>query len=393
MRRRGRLAIALGAVALVASWLFGSIPLAPVGAGLIAAGLLALGWRRLSAAGARLERHAPKYLVEGDPLRLELRLSAARAPLGRATAIERVGILGEHPVTLRRGRGVLAIERLPRGLYVLGPGTLVLEDPLGLERVTMALDETAHLCVRPRVVPLLRPFVGSDGVSSWGRSRPLRSPSGVEPHGIREYRDGEPLRAVHWPSTARRGELMVRELDDPSGDQVVVVLDGDAAGDVGPRGASSFDEAVRAAASIAASVAGRGRRVSLVVHGARMRAFRFGSTGREWDAALDGLAAAEADATTPVDSILGGSRNAVSGATETVVVTARPSLALARRLGRLPGAALVVVDAPTYVGTARSEPDPSLLRLVASRVPVVVLRCGDDLAASLAGDTRERLGA
>jgi uncharacterized protein (DUF58 family) len=393
VRRRGRLAALLGAVALVASWLFGSIPLAPVGAGLVAAGALALGWRRLSVAGARLERHAPRHLLEGDSLRLELRLGAARAPFGRATAIERVGVLGEHPVTLRRGRGVLALDRLPRGLYVLGPGTLVLEDPLGLERTTMALDETAHLAVRPRVVPLLRPFVGSDGVSSGGRNRPLRSPSGLEPHGIREYREGEPLRAVHWPSTARRGELMVRELDDPSGDQVVVVLDGDAAGDVGPRGASSFDEAVRAAASIAASVAGRGRRVRLVVHGARTRTFRFGSTGRDWDAALDGLAAAEADATAPVHSILGGSRNAVTGATETVVVTARPSLALTRRLGRLPGAALVVVDAPTYVGSARSEPDPSLLRLVASRVPVVVLRCGDDLAASLGGYSREQLGA
>ena len=52
----------------------------------------------------------------------------------------------------------------------------------------------------------------------------LRS-GGHELHGVREHQPGESLRGVHWPSTAHRGRLMVKELDDPAGDELAVVLD------------------------------------------------------------------------------------------------------------------------------------------------------------------------
>ena len=56
------------------------------------------------------------------------------------------------------------------------------------------------------------------------RAQRLRS-GGHELHGVREHQPGESLRGVHWPATAHRGRLMVKELDDPAGDQLAIVLD------------------------------------------------------------------------------------------------------------------------------------------------------------------------
>ena len=393
MRRRGHVAVLLGGAVLVAAWLFGSAPLAPVGVGLGAAGALSLTWRRLLADRVTIERRAPSRLVEGQRLEIELRARGSLLPVGRATVIEHVGALGAQEVPLRRGRGALVVEPVPRGVYELGPATLVLEDPLGLERVTRAGATVDRLCVRPRVVKVGRLFTGRGGRALGGRGRPVRSAAGLEPYGIRDYRDGEPLRSVHWPSTARRGELMVRELEEPGRDQLVVVLDGDRAGDVGPRGTSSFDDAVRASAAIVRTLVAAGRRVRLVVHGSSRASYAVSSLGAEWEAALDGLAAAQADAHVPVHTVVGGPRSVTAGAAEVVVVTCRPTIALARRLGGARRAALVAVDAPSYAGPDGSTTSPILLGLAARGVAVTVVRRGDDLASALAGTAHERLGA
>ena len=392
MSRRGRVALALGAATLLGAWSFGSVPLVPVGLGLVAAGVLSLVWRRL-VGGATLERRVSARHLEGEPLRVDLHVRAPRGFLGRVSARESIQPLGELDVRLRRGAGSLVVEAMPRGLYTVGPTTLVLEDPLGLERRTVSSDGTQQVWVRPRVVPLDRLLSGGGGVSFGGRARPVRSASGLEPYGIRDYQDGEPLRAVHWPSTARRGELMVRELEDPARDEVAVLLDADAAGNVGDPGHSSFDEAVRATAAIVHVAARRGRRVRLVIGGAAVRTFRVSSTGADWEAALDALAEACADGQTPVHKLLGGARSVVAGAVEAIVVTARPSALLERRFGGARRAALVVIDAPTYAGAGRSGADPTLLRLAASGIAVAVIRRGDDLATILSGRGAERLGA
>ncbi len=391
MSRGGRVALALGAATLLGAWLFGSVPLVPVGVALVAAGLLSLAWRRLTR-GVTLERSAVARQVEGEPFRLELRVRGARLLSGRATIRERVGALGEFDVALRHGEGVLVVDAMPRGLYELGPTTLEREDPLGLERVTESIETTEQVWVRPKVVPLGRLFSVGTGRSLGGRTRPVRSLGGLELYGIRDYHDGEPLRSVHWASTARRGQLMVKELEDPSHDQVAVVLDADRAGDVGARGDSSFDEAVRVTAAIVRATVQRGRRVRLVINGSSVGVHRVSSAAGDWEAALDCLAAATADGSTPVHALLGGARGAAAGVAETIVVTARPSAQLERRLGGA-RAAVVVIDAPTYAGSPGAKADPTLLRLARSGVAVAVIRKGDDLATALTGRSLERIGA
>ena len=81
---------------------------------------------------------------------------------------------------------------------------------------------------------------------------------------IREYRDGDDLRRIHWPATARTGDLMVRQEDRPAQRRAVVLLDPrpDAHGGSGATG--SFEWAVSACASIAAHLCESGYAVHLV---------------------------------------------------------------------------------------------------------------------------------
>lgn len=381
MRGRSGAALGLGAAALAASWLFGSVALAPVGIGLVVAALAARLWRRLAGREPRLARRVQAMpLVEGDTLRVGLQLERRALLHGRAVARERVGDLGTFAVPLRRGRGTLELPQIPRGRYPLGPAEVVLDDPFGLEQVVAESPAGATVVARPRVVELTTLFTDGAGRGRGGGRAAVRRPSGVDLHSLREYRDGEPLRAVHWPTTARRGQLMVRELEDPPREEVVVVLDAEASGAVGPVGASSFDEAVRVAASIARAQAARGRRVALVVAGAELLVLRVRSVERDWERALDALAGVSADGVQALPAALGDPRGPVAGRREIVVVTCGPS---ERALAAAPAAAVVVVDAATYAGAPPARAHPGLLRLGATGVPVAVVRRGDDLRAVL----------
>ncbi len=282
----------------------------------------------------------------------------------------------------------LALRGVPRGCYTLAPSEIVLEDPLGLERVTVHAGPPLRLTVRPRIVEPAMLFSDGGRREHGGRRARLRSPSGFELHAVREYREGEPLRAVHWASTARRDQLMVKDMDDAPRDDVVVVLDQDPGALAGERGSSSFDAAVRAAGSIVRAHAARGRRVSLLLSGAEPEVVRVRSLERDWAVALDALAAAEPDARVGLASVLADPRLPAGRAADLVVVTGNPE-AVARELcsrpreGRL--AALVAVDVPTYAGAGPSPASPALLRAAGAGVSVAVVRAGEDLAAALAG--------
>jgi uncharacterized protein (DUF58 family) len=395
-RRSGR-ALALGLVALLAAWSFGSVPAAVVALGLVVAGASARVWERFAARGVHAVRRAiGAAYVEGDDITLEVDVSAHRfLPLGSITVRRACETLGAPEVRARRGRTEVRLEAVPRGSYVLGPAEVEVDDPLALERVTVTAGPALRIVVRPRIVELSTLFADGGLREHGGRRATLRSPSGFDLHAVREYRDGEPLRAVHWPSTARRSRLMVKDMDDAPREDVVVVLDQDPSAVAGRRGSSSFDAAVRAAGSLVRAHAVRGRRTALLLTGAEPQVVRVRSLAQDWSLALDALAAAEADARSALTSVLSDPRLLSARAADLVVVTGRPetvaqALCDRRRDGRL--AALVAVDVPTFAGAAASPASPGLLRVGAAGVPVAVVRAGEELAGALAGAVARRAG-
>lgn len=394
MRGRSRAVLALGLAALAASWAFGSRPLAPVGVGLVLAAASARLWARAVRGAATLERRTrPSLDVEGDDVSLGYRLErSSRVPVGAAVVRETVGRLGPQEGRVRRGRAEIRLAAVPRGRYPLTATQVVLEDPLGLERVVLSpAGAGGALVVVPRTVELPALFSDAGRDAFQGRRLLLRRPSGVDLHSVREYEQGESLRKVHWPTTARRGLLMVKELEDAPRDDLVVLLDCDARAVAGPSGHACFDTLVRAAGSLVRAHVARGRRAALVLGTAGLPVVRAASLEVDWPLVLEALAAVEADGERPLHRVLADERSPVARAPDLLVVAASFDDAAVDRLVALAArrrrVAAVWVDPASFAGRPQAAA-PALLRLAAAGVPVAVVRSGGDLRTALAGDAR-----
>ena len=187
---------------------------------------------------------------------------------------------------------------------------------------------------------------------------------------------------VHWRSTAKRGQLMVRELEDSPRDEVAVVLDADPVAVVG----ESFELQVRAAGSLLLAHARRGRRSVLVVNSPRREQQRIQSADGDWRSALDLLAAVEPAEGPPLAALLADEGGVAARSLELAVVTASlPARLVERLVERSLGhrdVSVVLVDSASF-GAVGPQRFPELLRLQAAGVAVAVLRRGDDLAAVL----------
>jgi uncharacterized protein (DUF58 family) len=200
---------------------------------------------------------------------------------------------------------------------------------------------------------------------------------------VREYEQGESLRRVHWRSTARRGQLMVKELEDPPRDEIAVLLDADSKAVHG----ESFDVQVRAAGSILEAYVRRGRRAVLAINSERQEVQHVHSPAADWRRALELLAAVEPNGNLAASRLLAEDTPAAR-ALELVVVTARLDAGLIDRLVQRAlsrrRVSVVFIDLATFNGAQRSR-KTELLRLQAAGVAVAVIGAGDDLAACLTG--------
>jgi uncharacterized protein (DUF58 family) len=152
---------------------------------------------------------------------------------------------------LRPRRETTATYQVPtdrRGVVPIGPLRVTRRDPLGLAAMTRTQGGTAQVWVYPRIHPL---SAVPAGVVRSMDGRLDRVPHGsITFDSLREYVVGDELRRVHWRTTARVGELMVREHLDTSLPRIVVLLDDRAASHPDPE---TFESACEAAASVVAA--------------------------------------------------------------------------------------------------------------------------------------------
>src|SRR6185437_11471552 len=137
-----------------------------------------------------------------------------------------------------------------RGRYTLGPVTATTGDPMGLFRREITLAPSSQLLVLPNVFDL-RAFPLFPGVMPGrgrGSQRSLQVTTNVVT--VRDYMAGDALTRIHWASTARHGQLMVKEFDlDPTID-VVILLDLNKDAHAGVDESSTEEYAVTIAASL-----------------------------------------------------------------------------------------------------------------------------------------------
>lgn len=219
-------ALALGGGALVlfgvgtnvqAGWV---LAIAALLAGLMVVGLVGP-LRALR--GIEVSRRAPRSATAGQAVAVSLDVTNASGSVrgligvddrfcGRGAAV--VGLI--RPNETRQYLGRRSGAR--RGVYRGGPCTLESGAPFGVARVRRTVDVGSPIVVYPRTYE-----VGSRqllGLGSWRAPAPFGDPSTV-----RDYRRGDPLKHVHWRTSARRGELVVREFDTEKRADVTVVAE------------------------------------------------------------------------------------------------------------------------------------------------------------------------
>ncbi|WP_028932990.1 DUF58 domain-containing protein [Pseudonocardia spinosispora] len=172
-----------------------------------------------------------------------------------------------------------------RGLHQIGPLTVRVSDPLGLVEYERELVGRTTLTVLPRVTPLSGLPDGFGRGEGDSGSTGLRRGPGEHDALLREYQPGDALRTVHWKSTARRDELMVRLEERPWHGGVTVLLDRRVQAHRGAGAEASLEWAIELAASVCQHLLAHGRTVTLVAENGVTLA-----SGRDSDALLDSLA-------------------------------------------------------------------------------------------------------
>jgi uncharacterized protein (DUF58 family) len=359
-------------VLVVAGWVLGVVELYVLGAGLgglVAACTSFVVTRRLDLQATRHLR--PPHVYAGDSSRVDL---IVRNPTRRRSPVVTLkDALSGGPrqaslllPPLEPGQAEEARYRLPaetRGVFPVGPLRAERTDPFGLARRTTDVAPVAELTVYP-TVDAVRPLPDSPG-----SDRHLNAPraafgvAGEDFYALRAYEVGDDLRRVHWPSTARRDELMIRQNETPWQGRATVLLDTRARYHTD----ASFEQAVSAAASVASACWRRRSLVRLLTTDGEDTGF--GTGPGHLEQVLTRLALVERSDGADLVGLTAG--HAADGAFAAVTTAAVPpaELAALSRLGWKPSlVTLVVFDGPgRHPGSTRWPAVGHLVRVAASQ--------------------------
>ena len=411
---RGRSFVAAGTALLVASLMTAEQDLLRVAILVLALPLLSaavVSRTRYRLSSAR--RLGSPRTAAGEDSVVTLRLdNISRLPTGLLLVEDRVPyVLGSRPRFVLdrvepRGRREVSytVRSDVRGRYELGPMSIRLTDPFGMCELHRAFSGRDTLVVTPPVQTLpVVPLSGEWTGSGESRSRSIAS-AGEDDTGTREYRQGDDLRRVHWRSTARLGQLMVRREEQPWQARATLLLDtrGAAHGGEGP--GSSFEWAVAAAASVGVHLLRHGYFVRLLTDtGAHVAGGDFGVDGGSSDvegSLLDALAVVTTSGNRSLhDAGAAVRRGGGDGLLVAILGTVAPeeTRLLARLRHGTTAAVAISLDAATW-SPARGrgdspDVDGSTALLEASGWRVVTARFGDSLPDLWPGASRHQRAA
>lgn len=371
---RGRAFLAAGVTAIACAVVLDQGMLARVGVLLLAICLLTVAMLSRNRYRLTLVRNVtPQLVAAGQPARVTLTLANdGLAPNGVLLLEDQVPyVLGTRPRFVLEGIGqgwrhsvTYQVRSDVRGRFEIGPMSVRVSDPFGLVELGRTFRTTVPLTVTPRTVPLPQIPLGGAWTGS-GDNRPRAFATGsAEDVTVREYRHGDDLRRVHWRSSARIGDLMVRREEQPWQSRATLFLDNRARAHRGQGIASSLEAAVSAAASIAVHLTHRGFAVRLVTATGEEPGNAWHVRGADLNAAplLESLAVVAPVGHARIETGWLG-EGAHGGLTVAVFGGVEPDdLRIIRRMQHHAASALAIaVDVDAWVGAATGEGATRLL--------------------------------
>ena len=399
LTRRGWTLLA-GALALTSSGRLFGIPelfvFAVAAVALVAGAAIYVGLARYRVSALRQVRPPRVHAGGGSRVELSVRnlagrrspVLAAKDPFDGGRRWARFNL-----APLDAGETARAAYRLPteqRGLFALGPLQISLTDPFGLATSTATAAPQTSLTVYPRidVIRALPHSPGPDPNASATHPTAL-SLSGDDFYALREYQAGDDIRRVHWPSTARLDELMIRQDELPWQGRTTVVADLRSV----VHTPESFELVVSAVASILTASWRTSSLTRMLTTDGTDSGFGSGHSHRE--AMLEYLAAAAPHDGLSLMSVLGGlGRRGSTGGLSVVTTSRAAGQDLAAAAVVRPGFGLSTLvlfertswDASTAAAQAPIRSVPPVGRLVRVSGSVPFVQAWD--AAIVSGRTR-----
>lgn len=268
--------VAAGAIAAAAGFYHGRAEAVALGLVLLGGPALVYALLRSSVRGIRVRIEQPASAFEGDSVEVSVSLeNRSRLPVF-FPVVSDVFTPEIHaqkdvvfPLRVLPGETVVRTYEgsctLPRGVHTLGSTALSVSDPFGWFQLRRRLSARREL----KVYPVVQRF-GVDEKLGECLSHLVSdlthrgAGESTEFWTVREYRPGDPLRRVHWPLTAHRGEPVVREFARNAVGDLSIFLDTDRTSLVGVGRGSSFEHSIKIASALAASAIRRGHRVQVV---------------------------------------------------------------------------------------------------------------------------------
>lgn len=256
---RGRCFLAAGAAAVICGIQIGERDFVRIGLLAILVPVLAWLLLRRTEREVWVRRNVSELQVEaGETAQVEVQVGNPGARTGLLLLEEDLPpALGEnqrfvvHPLAPGAQTTLRYLVRTEnRGRYPLGPMHVRVADPIGMVDLDRSLASTASILVTPRTEPLPRiPLTGRWAGAGDNRTRDLLG-GGSPDVTTREYRLGDDLRRIHWPTSARVDQLMVRREEQQWQSRCTLLIDNRRISHRGYGADSSMETAVRAAASI-----------------------------------------------------------------------------------------------------------------------------------------------
>jgi uncharacterized protein (DUF58 family) len=301
------------------------------------------------------------------------------------------------------GRGtrqwVAKVTLTRRGSYRVGALKVRTGDPFGLFSTEMMIGHPTSVVVFPEVVPLPHwrlPPSPIDGTTPTRRRYEAATPLVT---GIRPYQHGDAINRIHWLSSARHGELQVKEFDLEQAADVWIALDLDRSVHAGIGNDASVETAVTIAASVAMRTLGDNRSVAMTASARRIQVHQPDRGPRVEQKLLHLLANVQADGATPLAEVIGSTLPQLRRGMTLCLVTGSTDRAWVRSLAALRrrgvAALAILLDRASFIGVEPDEAAQADLAAVRHALAEYgiehrLVRRGDHIADALGGGARVR---
>jgi uncharacterized protein (DUF58 family) len=246
-----------------------------------------------------------------------------------------------------------------RGQFNLGPWSLHSGDPFGIFRVTQHYPISDEIIIHPPIhgqLPIPLPAGSSSGRMRVQRRSWLATTNAAS---VRDYHPSDPKHLIHWPTTARRDKLYVRQFDLDAAGDIWLLLDLQASEQLGQGATGTEEHAVLLAAALAARAIRQNRAVGLAAYGGSPQIITSGrGKGQQWKI-LRALALVRADGQAGLSRAIQDLSQTAQRGTTAVIITPTTDSSWVPELFSLAKQGVqsnvILLDRPSFGGTGHSE--------------------------------------